>query len=418
MKKKWKQEKIFLVLMGGLMFGCTGCHTSKPEDIVNTGASLAADVLAETQQDVSGEEVSGADGTVVLSKELRNIPEFSGEIDFTYVYDTDAQSDLGQNSSQVYTKDGCYSMEYAAAMNIDACFLYYTDAASDEKVLVCSKSNCTHRDETCDACFMMEEYPMPILEQYHGALYEVKLDGDYFNIYRISFDGAVRQKSCTLMRLNIEEKVEDDQSVSAFYPELKIHRGYVYFSDYYAGCNTCSLYRVKLDSQEEPEVLFTMTDHSPFLYQIRPYGRYVNFETANADKSGMNFAGGMYTYDTEDGTISHLSDQIIHGYTIQDSFLYYIDMNGGLYRKDLQTGTITPFGEDALEIGQNDDKQLFFHEGHLVVALTDWETRLCTQYVLDEEGRILSTLEGYEYESYIPEGQSKEDVDTLLHPYT
>ena len=47
------------------MFGCTGCHTSKPEDIVNTGASLAADVLAETQQDVSGEEVSGADGTVV-----------------------------------------------------------------------------------------------------------------------------------------------------------------------------------------------------------------------------------------------------------------------------------------------------------------------------------------------------------------
>ena len=84
------------------MFGCTGCHTSKPEDIVNTGASLAADVLAETQQDVSGEEVSGADGTVVLSKELRNIPEFSGEIDFTYVYDTDAQSDLGQNSSQVY----------------------------------------------------------------------------------------------------------------------------------------------------------------------------------------------------------------------------------------------------------------------------------------------------------------------------
>lgn len=126
----------------------------------------------------------------------------------------------------------------------------------------------------------------------------------------------------------------------------------------------------------------------------------------------------MYTYDTEDGTISHLSDQIIHGYTIRDSFLYYIDMNGGLYRKDLQTGTITPFGEDALEIGQNDDKQLFFHEGHLVVALTDWETRLCTQYVLDEEGRILSTLEGYEYESYIPEGQSKEDVDTLLHPYT
>ena len=119
-------------------------------------------------------------------------------------------------------------MEYAAAMNIDACFLYYTDAASDEKVLVCSKSNCTHRDETCDACFMMEEYPMPILEQYHGALYEVKLDGDYLNIYRISFDGAVRQKSCTLMRLNIEEKVEDDQSVSAFYPELKIHRGYVY----------------------------------------------------------------------------------------------------------------------------------------------------------------------------------------------
>ena len=403
-----------LLLAVAVTVTLTGCQTQKPEGDGNNGASLAADVLVETV----GEDVSQSNQEVQVSEELLDIPDFSGETDFTYVYDTDAQSDLSQYSNVVYTKDGCYDLEW---MNAEAFLLYYTDAMSNDTIPVCSRSNCTHSDQSCDAYFSRQEYPMSILEMYQGKLYMINLEGDYLTFCSVSQDGAVREKSCTLMRLNVQESIDENGDVvtNFYYPEIKLHRGYAYFSDYYPGSASCGLYRVKLDSQEEPELLFSISDHFPAIYRLKPYGRYVTFQAENADANNTNFVGGIYAYDIEEGTIWKLCDQVVMSYTIQGDFLYYIDLYDNLYQKNLVTGETVPFGEgEEIAVEDECDTQLFFYEENLVLSFTSESTAFCTQYVLDPDGNIVTVLKGYIYEDDIPAGQSKEEVDTLLHPYT
>ena len=53
-----------------------------------------------------------------------------------------------------------------------------------------------------------------------------------------------------------------------------------------------------------------------------------------------------------------------------------------------------------------------------MLSFTSESTAFCSQYVLDPDGNIVTVLKGYIYEDDIPAGQSKEEVDTLLHPYT
>lgn len=396
-----------MLLSMGVCFALamTGCSTAGEEASSETSARLTADVLEETTIPESTEE----DVQIILSEELQGIPEFTGELDFTYVFDTDAQGESGDTSNVAYTREGYYYLQQLEMT--EGMMLYYYDWESGQSVPVCSKSNCNHKGEGCDGYFDGAEYPLTRLCYNQGNLYAVKQDGDYFGIYKISEDGAVREKSCTLMRQYVEEQVYDDgtTTTSYHYPTVQIHRGYVYFTDCYPGCKSCGLYRVKLDSQEEPEVLFTLSENSPHIYSLTAYGRYVLFKMGNFDDSYVNFSGGLYVYDTQEGTISTIGEGLFSGSCILNQSLYYYDSQNNILKQDLETSQVILFYENAQEQdvydNYNYEKKLFSYGSKLVFSFNNRETGYCKQIVLDENGAVISTLEGYEEED-------------MLHPYT
>ena len=336
---------------------------------------------------------------------------FSGEVDFTYVYSTDAQSDLKDYSSVIYTKDGYYQSQFMESEGIlmDESKLgrelYYYDNQLAQQILVCSKTNCPHDGAGCDGFFSEKEYPTLRFWYYKDALYCMKLEGDYLYIERVSGDGSVRKKSCTLMRQVVESKLNEDgsESTSYYIPEIQIHRGYAYFSDYYIGCESTSLYRVKLDSEGEAEILFTLTEN-PTIYRIKPYGRYVLFQMGNYSVDFSKLCGEIYAYDTENGTISRISEGAIWDYCMLGQALYYFDLQNNIMKKDLVTGETTLFYQNERECVLSPTR-LFPYEDNLIFVITDLNTNMDVQLIIDENGVVTSTLE-------------EASGDTLLHPYT
>lgn len=371
--------------------------TASWESMETTG--LVSNGAEETATQASTEEA----GEITMPQEMQEIPEFTGELDFTYVFDTDAQGELGDTSNKAYTQEGYYHLE----QELDGEMLCFRTQTSFQSVPVCSKSDCAHHGEDCDAYFSCEEYPMSRIWYNQGNLYVLKLEEEYFCVYKVSSDGAVREKSCTLMRQCVEQHVYADgtTSTSYYFPTVQIHRGYVYFTNAYPGCEGCSLYRVKLDSQEEPEVLFTLSGSSPSIYNLRPYGKYVLFQMGDVDESEEDCSVGVYVYDTEEGTISRMSEEARWQYCIYKQDLYYYDEQFNVIKKDLETGEVSVFYENPDE--QEEDVMyevnVFSHGDELVLSIENMNTRYGTQVVFDETGTVISIL------------QKK---DGLLHPYT
>lgn len=138
-----------LLLTGvSLALAMTGCSMAGEENPTETAAGLTADVLEETTTSASTEEAV----QIVLSEELQGIPEFTGKLDFTYMFDTDAQAEVQETDNIAYTQEGYYSWQdgYGAKM------LYYCDWESGQSVPVCGKSNCAHQGEGV-RCILREQ---------------------------------------------------------------------------------------------------------------------------------------------------------------------------------------------------------------------------------------------------------------------
>ena len=336
------------------------------------------------------------------SDEPMEIAEFSGELDFDYVYETDCQSERGEYVKTVYTEDGKYYLENIGESNER--LLHFYDNASGKDVIVCSKSNCEHSAEGCDAYFSEAEYPFQQLWYYQEALYTWMLREDYICIEKISLDGSVREESCVLTRLNVESEVQADglEHSQIHYPEMQLHRGYVYYSTYYPGCTEVRLYRVKLESEEEAELLYSYQGNNPGLYRIKPYGRYVLFQMGSFSEDYINMDASIYAYDTEEENISRICQDAIREYTVIGNCLYYLDLKDNVYRKDLETGEITLFFETDISTDFYNCR-LFGTEAGLVYEITDWNAGAKVQQILldyDENGKEPEKFNGKEFQPY------------------
>lgn len=321
-----------------------------------------------------------------------SFPQFAGELDFTYVADTDCQSALGTYPMKAYTPDGIYS--YSRLSGNTA--LQFYDYASGETVYVCSKSNCSHGNPGCDAYFDEETYSFgtSFLWYYEGSLYIPALDGDDLYLERISPDGSIRERSCTIMRLNRQTVANEDGTVSEQieYPYLQLHRGYLYISTYSPGVDHVELLRVKVDSEEEAETLFSYSSNYPVLYRIKPYGRYVLFQFGDfLDAAGTDIAVGICAYDTEgDGTISLVRENAYRDYTVIDDQLFYFDGEDNIYRMDLGSMKTELYYKN--EVGDF-ESALYEYEGSLVYQICRREsmTESFTQLILDQDGNVVDT---------------------------
>lgn len=368
--------------MAILFAGCASQDAPTEQEVVNEPNNIEG----TSATDAGGTTEGDTKTSVTISSVLQNIPKFSGELDFDYVYETDAQAEIGIHATCAYTKDGRYYMK--AMENSGANILYFYDNASGNTVPVCSKSNCAHNTEGCDAYFSEEHYSLyPSFWYYENSLYFPMMEGDYLYFEKISLDGSTREKAGTILRW--EEKVtvnaDGSESIDLTFPIGQLHRGYIYFTNYSFGEQTVVLYRSKLGSSDTAEAIFTLEGNNPGILNIKPYGRYVLFQMCNFSNDYLDYEGGTYAYDTETGAISLIGEDIMGDYIIINNCMYYDDQKNRIHCKNLKSGEENLLFE-GMELKEYYTSSLLTKENGFIYLITDDVGNVSEEIVFDLDG--------------------------------
>ena len=185
-------------------------------------------------------------------------------------------------------------------------FLACYDAKSHGFRIMCSRPECYHMDEDCDAYLAEQVFGM---EYYNGKIYTVMIERDnsdyfeetedevtfssvtYADLYAIDPGKNSREK---VQSLKIIERKNAHNNISGFRFSFTIHRGYVYYEhsmgeepereDYYRNGKNC-IFRVPLGGTEaDAECIYVLpknqsSEGSVYDQDIvmKPYGSYVYF---------------------------------------------------------------------------------------------------------------------------------------------
>lgn len=282
----------------------------------------------------------GCENSEIDSTEINKNFEYVDEIsqdDIVYEFNTDDQPDT---ANKVYTSDGIYSIDYSEETEIDNILTFY-DYQTKQVVPVCNKANCSHNTKDCNAVFSDSRYPSLInISYYNENLYVMAQNDGYLCLERISLDGSSRNVSCEFARVETDVDEDEDgmKTTSTYYPNWIIHRGYAYYATSYPGSGKAELMRVKLDSEEKAEVLYSMEGEYPELYRVRGYGNGIYFQMGNyTDDSMTDIDAALYVYNVDTGKISEVASDVIKYYTIGENVVFYFDEDDNITKYDVLT---------------------------------------------------------------------------------
>jgi len=284
-----------------MCFICSAC----------SGTKQASDNSAESSSQQENIEID-------LEKSLQN---YAGS---DYHFDTDYQSYFDRPCITKGEKGYYYWLDNR---------IYYYDTATEQNVALCSKAECKHSDETCNAYFNedfsgdKDSFVNSYVQYYDGSLYVVGVDPKgKVNLYKVAADGSSRDRYMTLFKQNINS-VSGDQMIADFtYPDICIHRGYVYYINNME--SEPKLYRAKLGS-DRSEVIYENEGTHSTTYRIKPYGDRVYFQSGNfTDEDQVNVEGGIYAYDIEKQKVSLYKESAISDYLFYEDTLYYSTAEG------------------------------------------------------------------------------------------
>lgn len=250
-----------------------------------------------------------------------------------YCFETDHQ--YATAPLIAYSKDGYYRLKQQEMDRI----LMFHDYKTNKDIPVCAKSDCDHNNEQCDAFFSYKEYHAPYISFYNDNLYVLKTSNGYHELEKISLDGSKREKSCNLYKQDTETtENENGYTVSNYYPEIAIHRGYVYYSTYYPGNEKSYLYRVKLDSEENPELLYEQDGDYPCLYGLKGIGNNLYFESGfSEDDEWKNSQIKLYKFDIDSCQVTEFLNNENASFTVYGNYVFYFDTKDNLMRYDISS---------------------------------------------------------------------------------
>lgn len=190
--------------------------------------------------------------------------QVSKDIDFgdtSYNMETDSQNYFNFDSgSYAATADGYYTFWDSK--------IYFIDRETFKCLPLCSKTDCLHDDEQCDAYL---DVTVSKIKYYDGSLYTVLHSFNEssenlreYSLYRISLDGSRREKVFVMYSTTERSTV----------PGFIIHRGYVYYQ-YEDGENYC-LIRCNIDGSD-PQEIYRINSDSGVLSNFCGYGDGILF---------------------------------------------------------------------------------------------------------------------------------------------
>ncbi len=225
------------------------------------------------------------------------------------------------------SENGVYSLNPIDPPNANSqTVLFYTDYGSDTAVRVCSRPDCTHNDESCDAVLQEAD----IITFYNEHLYysevTVRSDSDYrFSLKVIRVDPDGRNRICVM----------DTQKYAQFdngdfgYPDFS--EGMFFFKFFWldeGGAEQVQTYYYKLDgslSELQPvdvPLLFGTNGDKTFFYDPE---EKVEYSVWNPEEMSLT---PLFTLDPE--TSCYMAEKNA-----------YIMTDNKIYRKDYDTGEET-----------------------------------------------------------------------------
>ena len=252
-----------------------------------------------------------------------NINYVVGDYDFSYNEKTD--SSVGYEWGYMSESHDGY---YVSLQNN----LKFLDSKLENCVPLCSNPDCTHNTEECVSYIYRNGITLSSSVYYNdGYVYETGVEeventGCDINLYRLKDDGTSFEKYMTLYRL----EVNDDETPG--YPEICIHRGYVYYVIPFQ--STMKLQRMKLGSKEA-ETVYEMTGDRQNLYRIKAYGNHIFFQAGNFSADNIDINASIFSYDIDTGKVEKVVENAVSYYGIGINRLYY-SLDGGVQVYDFE----------------------------------------------------------------------------------
>ena len=259
-----------------------------------------------------------------------NINYIVGDYDFSYNEKTD--SSVGYEWGYMSESHDGY---YVSLQNN----LKFLDSKLENCVPLCSNPDCTHNTEECVSYIYRNGITLSSSVYYNdGYVYETGVEeventGCDINLYRLKDDGTSFEKYMTLYRL----EVNDDETPG--YPEICIHRGYVYYVIPFQ--STMKLQRMKLGSKEA-ETVYEMTGDRQNLYRIKAYGNHIFFQAGNFLADNIDINASIFSYDIDTGKVEKVVENAVSYYGIGINRLYY-SLDGGVQVYDFEKKTSEEF---------------------------------------------------------------------------
>ena len=309
----------------------------------------------------------------------------STNIDFgdtTYNIETDSQNYFDMSMRQIAASpDGYFLFKWNS--NPQAKILSFISKNLKKYIPVCSRADCSHDDETCDAAYPYLFY----IDYYDGNLYVVndetdKTNRDYihFNLYRISCDSSVYEKEFEMMYAKRGD---------CMIPQFIIHRGYVYYLAE-SGGDFC-LYEYDLQKKNR-RLLYRAKDENmnATIGSIQGYGDGIFFSCCSGENEKMK----VIYYSQKDDEYYEITNGItaVNFSITGDGIVYY----GGNCIKKVSFATLeeTIFAES--------EKVSISYDGRYVYLDNDWNCNLDVDNpdysnrkveVYDTDGKHIDTID-------------------------
>jgi hypothetical protein len=271
-------------------------------------------------------------------------------------------------------------------------FIYYSQYGNTQYTKLCTKADCDHSTNECDAYVQGHK-----IGYYDDHIYFVKLgDKNYpFKLYLMRMD--MNGKNHEIVK-TITTDAEMSYSITLGF----FHSGYFYFIvtnvDYPGAPNNTdnSFYRIKLDDQSEYEIVY-INDLISQISMFTIVGDNVFFYVKNqAVTSGTNF--DLYMLSLSNLKWQHMTDQweSFTNCSYDEDYGYCYKHNDGFYPLNLATKKMTKEADFEVEEGWSSNA-LFYPDYIYVITFekTEIQEQLYDNQILNIFDRDYNLLDTY-----------------------
>lgn len=191
-------------------------------------------------------------------------------------------------------------------------YQFYYDSNQGKNVPLCSKANCLHDNDSCDAYLTQEEGRGNYIWYQDKKLYRLDQDrsSKVVNLMQMNPDGS-DLKSVGMLWKGYNEKVEGSFSTE-YWRKFVLHKGYLYYCYQSSMTNDLEIYRKSIRENEERELLGTI----PFSSDYKMIWRdsmtnnedYIYFSYL-AEMNNRNQKVLTYRYSVKDGRFESIFEE-------------------------------------------------------------------------------------------------------------